>query len=120
MHSCCSIDVECTLSPVEQARTLTSLHPPSSLDDFMLPNHGISSGNHNFHQTFLTYGAYSVKVFMSSHTTRQKQKMKVHTHMLKKNSQTNPTHTIHEPTHTIHKPTHTIHKPTCTINVPAH
>ena len=31
--------------------------------------------------------------------------------MLKKNSQTEPTHTIHEPTCTIHKPTCTIHKP---------
>src|SRR5258705_12863589 len=71
-------------------------------------------------RSILRYGAYSVKVFMSSHTTRQKQKMKVHTHMLKKNSQTDPTHTIHEPTHTIHEPTHTIHKPTCTIHVPAH
>src|SRR5258708_32466674 len=48
------------------------------------------------------YGAYSVKVFMSSHTTRQKQKMKVHAQMLKKNPQTEPAHTIHEPTHTIH------------------
>src|SRR5258705_13829961 len=37
MHSCCSINVECTLSPVEQARTLTSLHPPLSLDNFHCP-----------------------------------------------------------------------------------
>ena len=53
MHSCCSIDAECALSPVEQACTLTSLHPPSSLDDFMLPNHGISSGNQLFYQTII-------------------------------------------------------------------
>src|SRR5258708_30353931 len=63
------------------------------------------------------YGAYSVKVFMSSHTTRQKKKMKVCTHMLKKNSQTEPAHTIHEPTHTIHKPTSTIHVPAHEIKI---
>src|SRR5258708_117044 len=58
---------------------------------------------------------------MSSHTTRQKQKMKVCAHMLKKNSQTEPAHTnkihiphaqmkIHVPAHTqlkFHAPPHT-------------
>ncbi len=43
--------------------------------------------------------------------------MKVHAHMLKKNSQTEPAHTIHEPTHTIHKPTCTIHVPTHEIKI---
>src|SRR5260221_14039132 len=63
MHSCCSIDAECALSPVEQARTLTSLHPPSSLDDFMLPNHGISSGNQLFTKLLST-----TSIFAHAHT----------------------------------------------------